>query len=93
MDPASGKALKNKGPEARSTLTSNGRVALSRRRFQLPAGGGLMPADALLDLAEATLSLGAAELCCRTAIGCQSFKRHLPPSLVRLCILTCTVCS
>ena len=56
MDPASGEFLKNKGPEPRSTLTSNGRISIVRRRFQLAGGGGLMPADALLDLAEATLS-------------------------------------
>ncbi len=32
-----------------------------------------MPADALLDLAESTVSLGARELCCRTASRCKSF--------------------
>ena len=75
MDPASGELLKNKGPEPRSTLTSNGRISIVRRRFQLTGGGGLMPADALLDLAEATLSLGATELCCRTATRCKGFER------------------
>lgn len=34
-----------------------------------------MPADALLDAAEATISLGARELCCRTGIESKSFRR------------------
>jgi len=73
VDLESGKRLKNKGPEPRSTQTSNGRVAISRRRYQLPAGGGLTPADPLLDLAEATVSLGARELYSRTATRCTGF--------------------
>src|SRR5450432_1458877 len=73
VDPESGKRLKNKGPEPRSTQTSNGRVNISRRRFQLPTGGGLMPADPLLDLAEETVSLGARELYCRTAMRHSAF--------------------
>lgn len=34
-----------------------------------------MPVDALLDAAEATISLGTGELCCRTGIDCKSFSR------------------
>src|SRR5665213_304701 len=73
--PASSRRHKNKGPDPRSTLTSNGRVSITRRRFQAPGGGGLMPADALLDAVEATVSLGARELCGRAGIEGKSFQR------------------
>jgi hypothetical protein len=46
-----------------------------RRRRQYRDGAGRVPADALLDAAEATVSLGARELCCRTGIDCKSFAR------------------
>jgi hypothetical protein len=75
VDPATGKTLKDKGSGPRSTLTGNGRVSLSRRRWQGPGGGGVVPADALLDAAEATVSLGARELGCRTAADARSFAR------------------
>lgn len=74
-DPATGKPLKSKGLGVRSTLSGNGRVSLSRRRWQGPGGGGVVPADALLDAAEATVSLGARELCCRTGADARSFAR------------------
>ena len=75
MDPATGKRPKNKGRDPRSALTGNGRVSVLRRRHQYGGGAGLTPADALLDAAEATVSLGARELCCRTGIDCKSFAR------------------
>jgi hypothetical protein len=50
-------------------------VNLRRRRWQGPAGGGLLPADTLLDAAEATISRGARELCCRIGIDSRSFAR------------------
>ena len=46
-----------------------------RKRFAAPGGGGVIPVDALLDAAEATISLGTRELCCRTGIDCKSFQR------------------
>jgi hypothetical protein len=46
-------------------------VSLVRRRF----AGGLVPADKLLDQAEATVSRGARELCCRVNAGSRSFAR------------------
>jgi hypothetical protein len=75
VDPATGRRPKNKGCDARSALTSNGRVSVRRRRHQGSVGGGLTPVDALLDAAEAKVSLGARELCCRTGIDCKSFAR------------------
>lgn len=67
--------MANKGIDPRSTLTSNGRVSLRRRRWQAVSGGGIVPADALVDAAEATISLGARELCCRLGVESRSFKR------------------
>jgi hypothetical protein len=50
-------------------------VSVLRQRHQCRVGLGLTPADALLDAAEATVSRGARELCCRTGIDCKSFAR------------------
>jgi hypothetical protein len=75
VDPATGKRPKSKGPDSRSTFTSNGRVSIRRTRWAASGGGGLTPIDALLDAAEATISLGAREICCRTAIESKSFRR------------------
>jgi hypothetical protein len=75
VDAASGEALKSKGVDPRSTLTGNGRVSIRRTGWQAKAGGGVMPVDALLDAAEATVSLGARELCCRLNATGKSFRR------------------
>ena len=74
MDPAGGRP-RARGRERRSTLTANGRVELSRRRWRCRSGGALAPCDALLDAAEATVSLGTRELCCRVNAGAKSFRR------------------
>jgi hypothetical protein len=75
VDAASGEPLKEKGTDPRSTLTSNGRVSIRRKRYQATEGGGVMPVDALLDAAEATVSLGARELCCRLNATGKSVER------------------
>ena len=75
MDPATGQRMRAKGIEPRSTLTSNGRVSLRRRCWRALSGGLSMPADSLLDAVAATVSLGARELCCRTAVDSKSFAR------------------
>jgi hypothetical protein len=75
VDAGSGEPLKHKGAEQRTTLTSNGRVSIRRKRWQARAGGGVTPVDALLDAAEATVSLGARELCCRLNATGKSFER------------------
>ena len=56
-------------------LTANDRVELERSRYHSPATGGLTPADAWLDAAEATVSLGARELACRLNQGSRSFQK------------------
>lgn len=76
MDAASGKAKINKGPEPRSTLSANGRVSVTRRRWHASGGaGGDSPIDRLLDGAEATISAGARELCCLLNRDAASFER------------------
>jgi hypothetical protein len=58
-------------------LSVNGRVRVSRRRY-CGGGGGAgdgCPVDRLLDAAEATVSVGARELCCRLGIAGRSFAR------------------
>jgi hypothetical protein len=69
------KPLEYKDCEPRSTLTSNGRVSIRRKRWQALMGGGVMPLDALLDAAEATVSVGARELCCQLNATAKSFRR------------------
>jgi len=66
--------MPDKGLAPRSCLTANGRVSLSRRRWRGPAGG-VVPVDRLLDAAEATVSLGTRELCCRASADSRSFAR------------------
>src|SRR5437588_5631262 len=73
--PQTGQRLQNKGPEDYSVLTVNDRVVLSRRRWYAPDLGSCTPLDALLDAAEATISLGVRELACRLNQGARSFAK------------------
>jgi len=71
-----GEAKTNKGPELRSTLSACGRVGIRRRRWHDPhAGGGDTPVDRLVDAAEATISVGARELCVVLNRDAASFGR------------------
>src|SRR5438093_4107024 len=70
-----GRRLKNKGREPHSVLTANDRIDLWRTRWYSPATGGLTPADAWLDAAEAAVSAGARELACRLNQGSRSFEK------------------
>jgi hypothetical protein len=56
-------------------LTVNDRVVLSRRRWYGPGLGSCTPVDALLDAAEASVSLGVRELACRLNQGSRSFAK------------------
>jgi hypothetical protein len=91
MDPRTGRRKQSKGDGPRSTLTANGRVSVTRTRWQCPggAGGGDTPVDRLLDAAEATISRGARELCCLLNENAPSFARAAQNLLrttgVRLC--------
>ena len=75
VDLVTGRRLERKGPGRRSTLTGNGRVSLKRERFEWVGKGGLVPADVLVDAAEATVSLGTRKLCSKAAIDSKSFGR------------------
>jgi hypothetical protein len=50
-------------------------VVLARRRWYAPGAGSCTPVDALLDAAEATVSLGVRELACRLNQGSRSFAK------------------
>ena len=73
--PQTGQRLQNKGPEDYSIVTVNDRVVLRRRRWYAPDLGSCTPLDALLDAAEATVSLGARELACRLHQASRSFAK------------------
>ena len=75
MDKASGQRLLSKGPEPRSTLTANGRVSLIRKRLYLDGEGSRSPLDALVDMAEATVSVATRDLCVRLNGNSKSFER------------------
>ena len=70
-----GRRLKNQGRESHTVLTVNDRLDLERTRWYTPVAGGLTPADGWLDVAEATVSLGARELACRLNQGARSFAK------------------
>jgi hypothetical protein len=72
-DPASGRRLENKGRDSHSLLTVNGRVTLRRRRWSSPATGSVTPMDAVLDAAEASISLGVCALACRLNQAARNF--------------------
>jgi hypothetical protein len=73
--PQTGQRLQNKGPAEYSIVTVNDRVVLHRRRWYAPDLGSCTPVDALLDAAEATVSLGARELACRLNQASRSFAK------------------
>ena len=58
-----------------SVLTANGRVTLRRIRWQSPAEGSITPIDALLDEAQATISLATRELACRLNQDASNFEK------------------
>ena len=75
VDVKTGKHLRNKGSENRSTATANGRVEIKRRRWHIKGVASCSPLDVLLDAAEATVSLGLRELCCRENADARSFDK------------------
>jgi hypothetical protein len=67
--------MHSKGLAARTSLTLAGRVEYRRRRYAGVNGQSRTPIDALLDEAEATVSLGVRELCCRLGLEGRNFDR------------------
>jgi hypothetical protein len=70
-----GKRKQSKGRSLRSTLSINGRIEMARKRWCAAGAGSDCPLDRLLDAAEATISVGVRELCCRLGIAGCSFAR------------------
>ena len=56
-------------------LTGNGRVELQRTRWHEAGVGGDSPVDALLDLAESTVSAAVRQMACREGIDVRGFER------------------
>lgn len=75
IDPHSGARLESKGRADHTVLTVNGRLTLWRRRWSTPATGGITPLDALLDAAEATLTVGVREMACRLNQSSRNFDK------------------
>ena len=74
-DPATGQRLHSKGRADYTILTANGRVTLSRLRYECPQGGYLTPLDALLDAAEQTITPAVREMACRLNQAGRSFDK------------------
>jgi len=67
--------MQNKGREDYSVLTVNDRVRLSRRRWSGPTTCSITPLDALLDAAEATVTVGVREMACRLNQSARNFDK------------------
>jgi hypothetical protein len=67
--------MQNKGREAFTVLTVNDRVRLFRRRWSCPSTGSVTPLDALLDSAEAALTVGVREMACRLNQAARNFDK------------------
>jgi hypothetical protein len=74
-DPQTGKRQRNKGRTAHHLLTANDWVRVERTCWYCPGQGSRTPADAFLDAAGATASLGARELACRLNQNARSFDK------------------
>jgi hypothetical protein len=70
-----GKRLANKGRQAKSVLTVNGRVQLWRRWWHAPQTGSVAPADEVVDRGGDTVTPGVRELACRENQGATSFDK------------------
>ena len=55
----------------------NGRIDLSRARWYAAGEGSDSPLDRLLDMAEATVTVGLRQLCCQQGIAGRSFARSV----------------
>jgi hypothetical protein len=56
-------------------LTANGRIVWSRRRWYSVETGSSLPLDGLVDAAEATISVGVRDLCCRLNGNACNFEK------------------
>jgi hypothetical protein len=72
---ATGQPQQRKGRARRSLLTANGRIETVRTRWYAAGAGSDTPVDRRLDQAEAVVSVGVRELCCRLGTTGGSFVR------------------
>ena len=72
---ATGRNKRHKGRQSHTVLTVNGRLRLLRVRWYCPQEGSCTRADAWLDEAEATISQGVREMCCRLNQSSTSFAK------------------
>ena len=75
MDPQTHQPKQDKGPSPHNRLTVNGPATIQRRHYYSRTEGTSTPSDALLDAAEAAVSLGVREMCSRLNAGAKSFAR------------------
>jgi hypothetical protein len=75
VDPGTRRRKQNKGRDEHDLLTVNGRVRIRRKHYYSPQEGTTTPVDALLDAAEAAVSVGVREMCSRLNTGAKSFAR------------------
>src|SRR5512136_554638 len=75
VDRHTGRRKEEKGSDGHELLTVNGRVRIRRKHYHSPGEGTTTPVDALLDAAEATVSVGVREMCSRLNAGAGSFDR------------------
>jgi len=75
VDPHTGRRKQDKGSNEHDLLTVNGRIRIRRKHYHHPQEGTTTPVDALLDAAEATVSVGVREMCSRLNAGAGSFAR------------------
>jgi hypothetical protein len=74
-DPTTRRRKQDKGSNQHELLTVNGRVRIRRKHYYSPQEGTTTPVDALLDAAEATVSVGVREMCSRVNSQAGSFAR------------------
>jgi hypothetical protein len=75
VDKSTGKPKEGKGRSSHRILTVNGHVALERKHYYSAGEGTSTPVDGLLDMVEATVSLGVREMFSRVNADAQSFER------------------
>ena len=75
VDKATLEAKDDKGRSGHGIFTVNGHVRINRRHYHSPGEGTSTPSDPLLDIAEATVTLGVREMCARVNTEGKGFDR------------------
>lgn len=75
MDSQTLEPKEDKGRSGHRIFTVNGHLWICRRHYHSSGEGTSTPSDALLDMTEATVSLGVREMCARVNANSKSFDR------------------